>query len=231
MRQKIKADGIKLHLGAFDCSLEGWLNTDITPHIWISRMPFASAILYKIGLLPEQRYLQHKAGVFSRLKYMDLTKPLPLPDESCVAVFSSHVLEHLFVAEVKQLLAEIRRVLKYGGVCRIVVPDLERIMALYDKIDLEPFLEGIFEAGKSEEFTSFRIYGGLSQENIAGGGVWRRYGLKLPSRQMPRSCSTGQSTRGVPFRGGRQIKRCRYARQFARNQDASITGSRGTNCK
>src|SRR5208282_4395307 len=116
MRQINKDGKIKLHLGAFDCSLDGWLNTDITPHIWISKIPFAANILYKVGLLPEERYLQHKNGVFSRLKYMDLTKPLPLPDESCVAVFSSHVLEHLFVDEVKRLLAEILRVLKHGGV-------------------------------------------------------------------------------------------------------------------
>ena len=49
------------------------------------------------------------------------------------AVYSSHVLEHLAPPAGKALVADMRRVLKPGGVCRIVVPDLEVICRLYLK--------------------------------------------------------------------------------------------------
>ena len=34
----------KLHLGAFNCGIEGWINTDVTPHMWIARLPFAAQL-------------------------------------------------------------------------------------------------------------------------------------------------------------------------------------------
>ena len=136
---------MKLHLGAFNQSVDGWVNTDITPHIWISKIPFLASILFHISLMSTERYQEHKEKKFSRLKYLDLTKPLPYPTDSISAIFSSHVLEHLFIDEVELLIPEMYRVLKPGGVSRIVVPDLEKILALWDVEDPRPFLSGIFE--------------------------------------------------------------------------------------
>lgn len=62
---------------------------------------------------------------------VDLKKPLPWPDNSFDAVYNSHVLEHFTLEGSKQLLHEMHRVLKPGGVCRVVVPDLEMICRLY----------------------------------------------------------------------------------------------------
>ncbi len=121
---------IKLHLGASNCSVPGWVNTDITPHIWIAKIPFAASILRFLGPVTQERYEQHRRGAFKNLKHMDLTKPLPFADESVSAVFSSHVFEHLFFDEVDRLVGEIQRVLVPGGVCRVVVPDIEKIMPL-----------------------------------------------------------------------------------------------------
>jgi SAM-dependent methyltransferase len=142
------AEKTKLHLGASNCSIPGWLNTDITPHIWIARIPFAPALLKLTGLMTAERYAQHRAGSFKHLKHVDLTKPLPFPDESVSAVFSSHVLEHLFFDEVDRLIGEIRRVLIPGGVCRVVVPDLEKIMPLYDPADPRAFVIAMHEIGR-----------------------------------------------------------------------------------
>ena len=61
----------------------------------------------------------------------DIRRPLPYPDNSFDAVYHSHVLEHLNPEEGKSLLQEVRRVLKANGICRIVVPDLERICREY----------------------------------------------------------------------------------------------------
>jgi SAM-dependent methyltransferase len=136
---------LKVHLGAFDQSVEGWKNTDITPHIWVARIPFAPLILYGLGVIPQQRYLQHKNKVFNKLDYLDLTKPLPFAVNSVKAMFSSHVFEHLFMDEVEILIKEIYRCLVPGGVCRVVVPDLEKIISIYSRYDPREFISTIFE--------------------------------------------------------------------------------------
>lgn len=61
----------------------------------------------------------------------NLLTSLPFPDNEFDVVYSSHVLEHFTVAEAKFFLSEIFRVLKPGGLLRIVVPDLERFVTGY----------------------------------------------------------------------------------------------------
>ncbi len=55
----------------------------------------------------------------------NLKKGIPFPDQSVDGVYHSHLLEHLDRDVVPTFLAEVKRVLKPGGVHRIVVPDLE----------------------------------------------------------------------------------------------------------
>lgn len=61
----------------------------------------------------------------------DVTRPLPFPATHFDAVYHAHLLEHLPPAQAPTLLAECRRVLRPGGVLRIVVPDLEQLARLY----------------------------------------------------------------------------------------------------
>jgi len=61
----------------------------------------------------------------------DLRKGIPALTESVDAVYHSHVLEHIDRDAVPRFLEEILRVLKPGGVHRIVVPDLERYVREY----------------------------------------------------------------------------------------------------
>lgn len=62
---------------------------------------------------------------------VDLRRPLPVQDGVFDAVYSSHVLEHLTEEDGLRLTREMHRILKPGGVCRIVVPDLEGICRAY----------------------------------------------------------------------------------------------------
>lgn len=61
----------------------------------------------------------------------DLRRGLPYADGSFEAVYSAHFMEHLAPAEARRLLAECQRVLKPGGVIRVVVPDLEQMARWY----------------------------------------------------------------------------------------------------
>lgn len=63
----------------------------------------------------------------------DVRRGIPFDEEQFEAVYHSHILEHLPPYMGRQLIAECYRVLKPGGVLRIVVPDLERIAKLYLK--------------------------------------------------------------------------------------------------
>jgi SAM-dependent methyltransferase len=63
----------------------------------------------------------------------DIRRPLSLPTMSFDAVYANHVLEHLTPNEAKTFVAEVYRVLKPNGVCRVVVPDLEAACIEYLK--------------------------------------------------------------------------------------------------
>lgn len=139
---------MKLHIGAFNQGIDGWHNTDVTPHRWIAHIPLLPFILHKLGKMTNERYAEHKEKVFHHLRYLDVTKPLPFPAESTDAIFSSHVMEHLFMDEVEKLIPEFYRILKNKGVCRVVVPDLEKTIAKYDVNDPRVFLSEIFEISK-----------------------------------------------------------------------------------
>lgn len=61
----------------------------------------------------------------------NLARPLPIPSNSLEVVYSSHFLEHVPLSEVPVLLGEIYRVLKPGGVVRLVLPDFENVAREY----------------------------------------------------------------------------------------------------
>lgn len=139
---------LRVNLGCFDSSEEGWINTDITPHIWISRIPGSAWILWKCGLMDRARYDQHRAKIFDRVTYLNMAKRFPFRDNQVEAYFTSHALEHLYVYQTKKVLREIYRTLAPGGFVRIVLPDLDDAMSDYDAADPTVFLERIFQASE-----------------------------------------------------------------------------------
>ena len=94
-------------------------------------------LLYRAGEMPKERYNQHCSGVFRKVRYLDLFKRLPFPDDSFQYVFSSHVFEHLPRASLMRLLKELRRVIRPGGTMRVSVPDLTIMVKSYREEDGE----------------------------------------------------------------------------------------------
>jgi SAM-dependent methyltransferase len=137
----------KLHLGCFDQPLDEWVNTDITPHIWVSRIPFAAKLLHSVGRMSSKRLAQHQAGIFRKIEYLNVSKKFPYPSNRFAAAFTCHVLEHLYPSVAIQCLGECLRVLRPNGVLRIGVPDLDRMVREYDPADPESFLQGVFQHG------------------------------------------------------------------------------------
>lgn len=142
---------LKLHLGCFDQVIPGWINTDITPHIVLARIPGLPFFLYKARFLSQERYKQHKQGIFRNLSYLKVTKTFPFANCTFDHVFCSHLLEHLHPDDSGFCIKEVYRVLKPGGIFRIAVPDLDKIVADYDPCRPEEFCESIFQAREKRD--------------------------------------------------------------------------------
>lgn len=63
--------------------------------------------------------------------YLDITHEFALPSSSFHYMTSEHLIEHIGFEQGKAFLKECFRVLKNGGVIRIVTPNLETILNLY----------------------------------------------------------------------------------------------------
>ncbi len=83
--------------------------------------------------------LDHKLTQNTEFNIVGDADKIELPDGSCDVVFSSHVFEHIPHVKLPSVIAEINRVLKPGGIFRILVPDLERIARAYVESDEEFF--------------------------------------------------------------------------------------------
>ena len=68
------------------------------------------------------------------VKQVNLLAGFPYPDASFDVAYSSHVLEHFSRADGRFLVGECHRVLKPGGLVRIVVPDLENTCREYLRV-------------------------------------------------------------------------------------------------
>lgn len=135
----------KLHIGCFDVVHDGWLNTDVTPHLMVARVPGLPRLLRATGLISDERWPAYESGSFGRIAYLDLTRRFPFADSSIDAVLASHVLEHLTADEARSCMAEIHRVLRPGGIVRVAVPDLDSVVAGYDRADPDAFLFGLLQ--------------------------------------------------------------------------------------
>jgi SAM-dependent methyltransferase len=106
--------------------------------------PFIRARTSALGNLVARRVLRGERlrryeSMEGTLVAHDLRHGIPFDDQSVDFVYHSHVLEHLDRDVAPGFLKEIFRVLKPGGLQRIVVPDLELLVRRYmDSLIDEP---------------------------------------------------------------------------------------------
>lgn len=142
----------KLHFGSFyHCPVDGWLSTDVTPHLFVAKVPGLAWLMHQAGKMSDERYEEHRRGAFKDIRYLNVTKDWPFTNEAFEAVYSSHVLEHLPLHGAKLCLAESYRCLKKGGVLRILVPDLDAHIHDYDPKAALDWAINLFEANERVE--------------------------------------------------------------------------------
>ena len=107
--------------GCGEIAPDGWINFDASPTLRLQKIPvFGNLIKPKLNtVFPEN------------VKYGDIIKGLPVKDNSCDGLFCSHTLEHLSLNDFRKALINSYKILKPGGLFRIVMPDLESYAKLY----------------------------------------------------------------------------------------------------
>lgn len=147
---------MKLNLGSGPFSAEGWTNFDWGALPLLSKFPRLRRGLVRSGVLLSGYDLP-----WAPIRLVDLRRRWPVADASVEFIYSSHVLEHFERWEARHILEETRRVLRPGGVVRIVVPDLVRICRGY----LDEAAAGVARAGRE---ASRRIWGHPKDEEPRG---------------------------------------------------------------
>ncbi|MDQ3813361.1 MAG: methyltransferase domain-containing protein [Armatimonadota bacterium] len=136
---------LKLHLGSGADIKPGWINIDLA----FDRMPQVDA-----AAQPGTMVINY-----------DLRLKLPLEDNSCAFIYSSHFFEHLEYRHGLKLLRDCHRVLQPGGVFRAAMPNFRGMFEAYingeyqytDLVDILLLLPDV-EPG-TETYTDYLNYG------------------------------------------------------------------------
>jgi len=96
-----------------------------------------------------------------------LRKGVPYPDAAFDVVYHSHLLEHFSKESATVFLGECYRVLKPGGVIRVVVPDLEAIVRLYLEA-LEKAAQGVPGWAENYDWMLLEMYDQAVREQSGG---------------------------------------------------------------
>jgi SAM-dependent methyltransferase len=119
-----------VNLGSSARCAPGWNNVDFGWLIRLGRHRTLCALLRRAGLLSEARHARI-LSLDPDAVLWDLRKGIPFADGTFDGVYHCHVLEHIDREDAPAFMAECLRVLKPGGVLRVVVPDLEALARKY----------------------------------------------------------------------------------------------------
>ena len=117
--------GLFVNLGSGPHAPPGWVCIDGSWQAWLAAHPLVARAAHVVTGRPVGHWCR---GIVCR----DVRRGLGLASGSAAAIFSSHLIEHLHRSEALELLRDCRRVLKPGGVCRIVTPDLAALIGAYE---------------------------------------------------------------------------------------------------
>lgn len=102
------------------CAPRSWLNFDCSPSLKLQRIPGLGWVFRKVT----PPFPPH-------VRSANIVKGLPVSINSCTAIYCSHVLEHLALADLEIALRHTYEYLRPDGTFRLVVPDLQALARAY----------------------------------------------------------------------------------------------------
>jgi len=122
---------IKINVGCGDTPTEDYINYDNSFSQYISVLPLEIIRLMKaFKIIGHENYNYIKFIKIHNIQFGN-SLYLPLGDNAVDVLYSSHMFEHLDRIESATFLKESLRVLKPGGILRLVLPDLNKITVRY----------------------------------------------------------------------------------------------------
>jgi predicted SAM-dependent methyltransferase len=111
-----------VHYGCGQAAPPEWKNFDVSPTLRIQKTPILGTILKKsLGQVFD-----------NNVQYGDITVGLPgIVDGTADGAYCSHVLEHMSLEHFRIALRNTYKMLKPGGIFRIIMPDLEVLVRDY----------------------------------------------------------------------------------------------------
>jgi SAM-dependent methyltransferase len=114
---------MKLHLGCGTVVVDGWVNIDNALGLRARKLPLAGPIVGGLGLF--------RTRWNPDIVIHDIRKPFPWGDGTIDVIYTSNTIEHLKKRDGETCLRECARVLRPGGIVRVVVPNLEGYVRQY----------------------------------------------------------------------------------------------------
>lgn len=123
VKYRNKHQKVWLNVASSTFVIEDYVNLDNHPFLkWLPFFNFFSFLLND----GHKKYVQDFVDAKKRALIVshDCRRPLKFPDNSVDHILCSHFLEHIFPAEMTQVVSDFKRCLKPSGTMHIIVPDL-----------------------------------------------------------------------------------------------------------
>lgn len=112
---------LKLNIGCGPGGqIEGYINIDNSPSILLGKFSAIKKALWALRIIDKSKFISDWSGVTR----CDVSKGIHYSNNTVDKIYSSHLLEHLPRDKGVILIKECFRILKHGGVMRLVIPDL-----------------------------------------------------------------------------------------------------------
>lgn len=151
---------MRLHVGSGNVYLHGYLNVDLpSPDVFLSvERP---DLVEKYGTTKADYYARHKDKAHDSLRSGPVRSEnicdafgsfafLPARSGTCTEILARQVFEHLAPTDAVVALRECYRVLKYGGLLRLDVPDPDATLKLYRETGDEFWIRHLFGPRRNE---------------------------------------------------------------------------------
>jgi len=133
---------LRINFGCGQTPTKGWINIDNSFALKLAKLPYLLFLLKFLKLLNKSQISNIEFNKKRNIIFADATKKFPFKNNAADVIYSSHMLEHLSRNSASHFINECYRVLKKGGILRIVVPDIKKLVDVYlIEKDADKFLE------------------------------------------------------------------------------------------